>query len=229
MRHTLFVLALLFALPPACRADVTLTFNGLNDGQTLTTYTTQGFQLYDSTGFTAIGPGNPYYLGATGLEPSGTYWYITQTNGSSWTLTSLEYSLGLLGTPGQIDLNTFGIAGGVAQYIILTDTTLGFDTNYPQAPLPPVDVLRVSNDGSNPPYQVTQIDLGILGTSGIAAPEPSTFVTVVLGAALWLGYACWRHRRAVSVMTIQAFRCSSPESAKTSGDVDMSVVGMDPA
>jgi hypothetical protein len=40
MRRALFVFALLFALQPACRADAILTFNGLKNGQSLTTYVT---------------------------------------------------------------------------------------------------------------------------------------------------------------------------------------------
>jgi len=209
MRRTCFALALLFVLPPACHADLfTITFTGLTDGQTLTTYTSQGFQIFDPTGFTAIGPGNQYYLGAIGLHPSGNYWFITETDGSSWTVTSLGFSFGLLGTPGEIDIDTFGIANGVTKYIIAMDTTNGLNVDAPQAPLPPVDMLRVTMNNSIPPYQVTEIRLGVDGTlASVAVPEPSTFVAAILSAVLWLGYTCWRHRRAVGITTIQA---SSP-------------------
>ena len=104
---------------------ITVDFTGLTNGQDLTTYISQGFQIFDPTGFNMIGPGNPYYTEAIGLNPTGNDWFITMTNGSSWTEDTLGFSFGLLGIPGEIDLDVFEIAGGLTKYIIGVDTPDG--------------------------------------------------------------------------------------------------------
>jgi hypothetical protein len=178
-------------LAQPCRGDLyTLTFNGLNDGQSLTTYTTQGFQFFDPSGFTAIGPGNPNYLGTGGLHPLGNDFLITRTDGSSFTVGLLGFSFGLLASSGEIDTDTFGIASGATKYIIAMDTTNGLNPDAPQNPLPPVDTLRVSFANSVPAFQVTEVRLDVES----AVPEPSALVIVVLAAPLLIGYA-WLRRR----------------------------------
>jgi hypothetical protein len=186
MRRLLAVLALLVALSPACGADtVTITFTGLQNGQTLTSYTSQGFQVSDPPGFDVIGPGNPDYLGAIGLEPSENDWFVTKTDGSSWTLASLGFSLGLVGTPGDIQFDVFGIAAGVAEYIILVDTAYyGFNFDLPQTGLPPVDELRISTNNSVPPFQVTEVRLGL-----VSVPEPSSWILLAIGGMVLATWA----------------------------------------
>ena len=185
MRRMLFALVLLVALSPDCGADLfTITFDGLQDGQTLTNYTSQGYQVSDPAGLDVIGPGNPNYLGATGLEPSKNDWFVTKTDGLSWTLYSLGFSLGLVGTPGAIQFDVFGIEGGVTEYIILVDTTYyGFNFELPQTGLPPVDELRISMNNSVPPFQVTEIVLGLAseGLTSLPVPEPSSWIAFSIG------------------------------------------------
>src|SRR5262245_31615423 len=79
MRRTVILVALVCFTTPIWRADLTtLMFNGLTDGQSITTYTTQGWTLNDPNGFIPIGAGNPYHLGVDGLRPLGNDFSITR-------------------------------------------------------------------------------------------------------------------------------------------------------
>ena len=77
--------------PVACRGrttadDVTIAFDSLaaEDGQTITTFSSQGFTVEEVGGMTVVGPSNPAYAGAVGLIPSsGDYLeiYVTPNPG----------------------------------------------------------------------------------------------------------------------------------------------------
>jgi hypothetical protein len=202
MRRACFNVVLLVVLSPLARAgQVTLTFDGLTDGQSLTSCVTQGFRVDDPHGFTAIGPGDSFYLEAVGLHPLGNDFSITRVDGASFVVTLLGFSFGFLGRSGEIDTDTFGRESGQTLYIILIDTTNGLNPDAPQNPLPPVNLLDVSFSNYDPPFQVTQMRLGFH-----VVPEPSTLLLAALGGTLSLGYGCCRRRGRATCLVRQRVR-----------------------
>ncbi len=83
--------------------------------------------------------------------------------------------------------DVFGIAGGGVEYMILVDTMCyASNLELTQTGPPPVAEARISMNNSVPPFQVTEIVLGLAseGLASVPAPEPSSWIPFTIGGML---------------------------------------------
>ena len=200
--------------------DVTIAFDSLaaEDGQTITTFSSQGFTVEEVGGMTVVGPSNPAYAGAVGLIPSsGDYVeiYVTPNPGqfgfTTYDLSDITVTFASATGPSNpqniseyVDAKYYygmpvagDIAadwnwqGTVAGPTAFTGSVLADTSQYDQ----PVSNLFIHDLLGRPTAQILSITLDVdIAPTSSSVPEPSSLLTLALGIG-GISLACAARRK----------------------------------
>ncbi len=198
------IIALATAIPE-CAAEVTINFSGLADAQSLSTYSSQGWdvtdppQTNDPSGFITIAAGDPFYTGVDAIyAPYGTAWFVQIHVGTSFIPDGDTVTIAALGAD-RAGATSFEVVGFSGVYKVLDETistTIGFPgtttITVSDPSLTPVTSLEFAP--STPlDYQITSLTMGTIEPA-VLAPEPSSALTA-LGILATGGIAVLLKRR----------------------------------